>query len=162
MNKNRSIRMGTENMLGSLAITETWRQNTSRSHVNAADTESWLAANTTRSLTNTSLTPVVFTSMHEQVLNIVFVVIFGLYSILSQVSVIMTIVKTPSLQIPHFFIVLGMCVSDTLLLVMTILGMVSQHITGDILPGENANHGPYLIIPSCFVALMNVSKDSTH
>ena len=126
--------MGTENISDLWSSTETWQQSTL--HPNAAveaETEIWLSeGNTTR---NTSLTAVVFTSTQEQVLNIVFVVILGSYSFLSQVSVIVTIVSTPSLHIPHFFIVLGMCVSDSLMLIIISIAIIWQHITGDLSQG---------------------------
>ena len=124
--------------ISNLNSTETWNQ--SASHLNRTDiaAESWHLENNTASLRNRSLIPVLFTSTQEQVLNIMFVLLVGFYSLLSQTSVIVTIVRTSTLHIPHFFIVLGMCISDSILLVIITIAVTWQHITGGVSPGKNS------------------------
>ena len=84
--------------------------------------------------TNSTLTPVIFTTVYEQVLNIAFITILSLAGFGLQSSVIVSIVRTPDFLNPHFCIILGMCLSDSLLLLM--FGtIVWQHVTGELHPG---------------------------
>lgn len=73
---------------------------------------------------------VVFSSLIEQVLSSMFILIGFLVSLAGQASVIVTIIKTESLHNPHFFVIICYCFGDLLMVFLSAPFYISQFIMG--------------------------------
>ena len=75
---------------------------------------------------------VVYSSIEEQVITVIFLVIGSLIGLLGQGSVMCTIIATESLHEIHSYIIAMHCIGDLLLLFLVIPPFLVQLLTGSI------------------------------
>ena len=83
------------------------------------------------SINTTCIKQVVYSNIEEQVLSMLFIGIATTFTIIAQLLVLLTIIKSPNLHSPHFYIIGGYCCSDLLLVCITAPNYMTQFVTGE-------------------------------
>ena len=128
------------NETGTLHIMHEWRNETGTLDVldgrMSSNLESNSTSNDTISAAVEALLQVVHSSTEEQVLSILFISTICTFAVLANISIIATILKEESLHTAHFSSLVGMSLSDTILVFITSLSAIMQFTTEKVQPLE--------------------------